>query len=83
VKPYNPIIGEQFYCSWDLEDSETKFYAEQVSHHPPVMCCFMETEKKNLKYKCTVEAGSTFTGNSAQTILLGEAILEVTNLKGF
>lgn len=40
-KPYNPIIGETFHCSWDVNDSETSssnrliYTAEQVSHHPP------------------------------------------------
>lgn len=41
-KPYNPIIGETFHCSWDVSDregSETShklvYTAEQVSHHPP------------------------------------------------
>ena len=45
-KPYNPIIGETFHCSWDLpsssdqsngapENSRVTFVAEQVSHHPP------------------------------------------------
>lgn len=57
-KPYNPILGEIFNCSFDVreecstgiernplnavndvppaeETREVRFYAEQVSHHPP------------------------------------------------
>ena len=47
-KPYNPIIGETFHCSWKIPpdpsggqgDNDRKPYlmtycAEQVSHHPP------------------------------------------------
>ncbi|KAH3883410.1 hypothetical protein DPMN_007365 [Dreissena polymorpha] len=44
-KPYNPIIGETFHCSWKIppEDVGTTrdspylmtYTAEQVSHHPP------------------------------------------------
>lgn len=45
-KPYNPIYGERFVCTWKHEDeSETKFFAEQVSHHPPISACFMINEK--------------------------------------
>lgn len=41
-KPYNPIIGETFHCSWRVQqpDNRTDFVhytAEQVSHHPPGM----------------------------------------------
>ena len=38
-KPYNPILGEKFFCFWDLNDAEgskTEFIGEQVSHHPPI-----------------------------------------------
>ena len=45
-KPYNPIIGETFHCSWNVNDMKSdlggpsqtgniSFTAEQVSHHPP------------------------------------------------
>lgn len=39
-KPFNPIIGETFQCiikSDKEEYGELKYYAEQTSHHPPVM----------------------------------------------
>jgi len=55
VKPYNPIVGEQFRCSWNLQNSETKFWAEQIAHHPPILSCFMENKEKNIKYGCTLE----------------------------
>ena len=46
-KPYNPIIGETFHCSWKIppktlgsdgdqgEHCLMTYTAEQVSHHPP------------------------------------------------
>jgi len=34
-KPYNPIIGETFHCSWKVRDDIVRYTAEQVSHHPP------------------------------------------------
>ena len=37
-KPYNPVIGETFCCSWKVpsgtEQHIVRFTAEQVSHHP-------------------------------------------------
>lgn len=61
-KPYNPILGETFSCSWDVreacstgvernplntandvsaseDDRTVRFFAEQVSHHPPGQQC--------------------------------------------
>ncbi|KAI9221371.1 hypothetical protein BC828DRAFT_404990 [Blastocladiella britannica] len=46
-KPFNPVLGEQFYCSWPAsaaaagtasgaEPHVTTMTCEQVSHHPPV-----------------------------------------------
>jgi len=32
LKPFNPIWGETFQC----KIGNTKFYAEQTSHHPPI-----------------------------------------------
>lgn len=32
AKPYNPILGEVFLCSW----GKMRFFAQQVSHHPPI-----------------------------------------------
>lgn len=41
-KPYNPILGEMFNCSWKVYGGENKpkesylvtFKSEQVSHNP-------------------------------------------------
>jgi hypothetical protein len=37
-KPYNPVLGEQYFAQWtgDAETGDTVLKAEQVSHHPPV-----------------------------------------------
>ncbi|KAI9321718.1 hypothetical protein BX666DRAFT_1904919 [Dichotomocladium elegans] len=40
-KPFNPILGEQFKCSWD---NGTYIVCEQVSHHPPVSGFYIENE---------------------------------------
>lgn len=40
-KPYNPILGEQFFC--DMGDA--KCVCEQVGHHPPISAFYLEDEK--------------------------------------
>ncbi|KAF9953609.1 Oxysterol binding protein [Modicella reniformis] len=46
-KPYNPILGEQFFAQWtgDEETGDTILKAEQVSHHPPIMGFHLENKK--------------------------------------
>ncbi|ORZ30340.1 hypothetical protein BCR44DRAFT_95178 [Catenaria anguillulae PL171] len=51
-KPFNPVLGEQFYCWWPADDKEgvpeTRMVCEQVSHHPPVGAFAIENDKKNI-----------------------------------
>ncbi|KAF9272227.1 glycerol ethanol, ferric requiring protein [Mortierella alpina] len=46
-KPYNPILGEQYFAQWtgDEETGDTILKAEQVSHHPPIMGFHLENKK--------------------------------------
>jgi hypothetical protein len=38
-KPYNPVLGETFECVFARgKADELWFFAEQVSHHPPISC---------------------------------------------
>lgn len=39
-KPFNPILGETF----ELKGEDYTYFAEQVSHHPPVSACIGESE---------------------------------------
>ncbi len=39
-KPYNSFLGETF----DFEKGDFRFFAEQVSHHPPVSAFYAETD---------------------------------------
>lgn len=43
-KPFNPILGETF----EMIGKDWKYFAEQVSHHPPVSACIAESD--NYKY---------------------------------
>ncbi|KAG0346974.1 glycerol ethanol, ferric requiring protein [Podila humilis] len=46
-KPYNPVLGEQFFAQWtgDEETGDAMLKAEQVSHHPPIMGFHLENKK--------------------------------------
>ncbi|CAJ0764813.1 8850_t:CDS:2 [Entrophospora sp. SA101] len=46
-KPFNPILGEQFFARWNDIDGcgETSLFSEQVSHHPPVSAFYLENKK--------------------------------------
>ncbi|KAF9372836.1 glycerol ethanol, ferric requiring protein [Podila verticillata] len=46
-KPYNPILGEQYFAQWTGDDELgiTVLKAEQVSHHPPIMGFHLENKK--------------------------------------
>ncbi|KAG0091187.1 glycerol ethanol, ferric requiring protein [Podila epicladia] len=46
-KPYNPVLGEQYFAQWtgDAESGDTILKAEQVSHHPPIMAFHLENKK--------------------------------------
>ncbi|KAF9965666.1 Oxysterol binding protein [Mortierella alpina] len=46
-KPYNPILGEQYFAQWpgDEETGDIVLEAEQVSHHPPIMAFHIENKK--------------------------------------
>ncbi|KAG0379632.1 glycerol ethanol, ferric requiring protein [Mortierella sp. AD032] len=46
-KPYNPVLGEQYFAQWtgDEETGDTVLKAEQVSHHPPIMGFHLENKK--------------------------------------
>ncbi|GAB1290814.1 Oxysterol-binding protein [Apodemus speciosus] len=40
-KPFNPVLGETYECI--RQDKGFQFFAEQVSHHPPISACHAES----------------------------------------
>jgi hypothetical protein len=42
LKPFNPLLGETF----EYIDNELgfRYFAEQVSHHPPISSCYVDSE---------------------------------------
>ncbi len=41
-KPFNPLLGETYENIRD--DKGFRFISEKVSHHPPIMACFAESD---------------------------------------
>jgi len=60
TKPFNPLLGET-YEFYDREH-EIKFFAEQVSHHPPIGASHIQSEHFEINFYLGVE--TKFTGNA-------------------
>jgi len=64
-KPYNPVIGETHVCKVHSEEfGETKFYAEQVSHHPPITAFTVRNKEKKVNVDGNITFGVRFETNS-------------------
>ncbi|XP_023227198.1 oxysterol-binding protein-related protein 11-like [Centruroides sculpturatus] len=81
-KPYNPVLGETFKCSWKIPNDDKKessssyipvtFVAEQVSHHPLMSSFYIECQKKKMFAEACITIKSKFLGISIGINLLGE-----------
>lgn len=72
-KPYNPILGEFFRCSYTYPNGTKGWYiAEQVSHHPPVSAYYYVSGENNLLVYGDLRPKSKFLGNSAATLMGGQ-----------
>ncbi|KAG9035438.1 hypothetical protein FRB95_011303 [Tulasnella sp. JGI-2019a] len=72
-KPYNPILGEIFRCSYEYPDGTKGFYvAEQVSHHPPISAYFYISPHNKIRIAGELRPKSKFLGNSVSTVMEGE-----------
>lgn len=80
IKPYNPILGEEFHCRWEHDDgSQTELHAEQVSHHPPISALNFRNEKNGIRYVSTGEFKAKFRGNYVDSVVEGNHVLELKN----
>jgi oxysterol-binding protein-related protein 8 len=80
AKPYNPILGEIFNCSYQLDDGSTsEYFSEQVSHHPPITSIYFKNEKNQLEVQANVSpvARIHIFSNSATIAMKGEYNLKV------
>lgn len=79
-KPYNPVLGEFFKCSYKYANgSEAVYIAEQVSHHPPVSAYYYICPAEGLIIYGELRPKSKFLGNSAATLMGGENRLILLN----
>ncbi|KAG9338615.1 hypothetical protein JZ751_025453 [Albula glossodonta] len=66
-KPFNPILGETYECI--REDKGLCFFAEQVSHHPPISACHCES--KRFTFWQDVRWKNKFWGKSMEILPIG------------
>ncbi|XP_025086490.1 oxysterol-binding protein-related protein 11-like isoform X3 [Pomacea canaliculata] len=92
-KPYNPIKGETFHCSWRLPQSSEEvkditscqskqgiqltYCAEQVSHHPPVSAFYFECPEKKICMNASIWTKSRFMGMSIGVVMVGKVSLRL------
>jgi len=74
-KPFNPILGETFQGYIE----ETPVYLEQVSHHPPICCYQMISEKFQITGRFEAQASSST--NSLKTKSFGFPKISFKNTK--
>lgn len=76
-KPFNPLLGETF--EFVPKDKKFKFFAEQVSHHPPIGVSRCESENYTLQLE--MELKTKFRGNSTDVIVLGKNHFDIPKYK--
>jgi hypothetical protein len=78
----NPIIGETFMCKWRLEDSESEYVAEQISHHPPhTAFCWYNRQHRISCHANLIPSYAKFSGNSANSQIKGKMVLRLEKYK--
>jgi len=78
-KPYNPILGENHIVYTEPENSKgpVVFFAEQVSHHPPVFAYLIESKNERIKVRSTDHFATKFHGNSISVAITGVTKIEL------
>jgi len=66
-KPFNPLLGETF--EFIPKDNKWKFFAEQVSHHPPIGIAEASSEQFTLHLE--MELSTKFRGNYTEVAVRG------------
>ncbi|XP_066251776.1 oxysterol-binding protein 1 isoform X2 [Euwallacea similis] len=69
-KPFNPLLGETYECD-RTDDLGWRCFSEQVSHHPPIVAQYCESEEWHCWQEFTMT--SKFRGKYLQIIPLGSA----------
>ncbi|OAF68520.1 hypothetical protein A3Q56_03768 [Intoshia linei] len=78
-KPYNPILGEFFECSYKCDETtksdQVYFISEQISHHPPVSAFYAESCENHIYIEGHIWTKSKFYGLSVGVDLIGGATI--------
>ncbi|KAH8555855.1 hypothetical protein BGW37DRAFT_478828 [Umbelopsis sp. PMI_123] len=75
-KPYNPVLGEQFFCAWD---DNTRIVCEQVSHHPPISGFFVENKKSGVYLNGHDGQKTRFSGTQMLVDQVGHCVIHLKN----
>jgi hypothetical protein len=72
-KPFNPVLGETFSATFGASPvssckDHVTWYAQQVSHHPPVSAFFARDDAGTIVVQGCFAPKSKFLGNSAASI---------------
>ncbi|GAM27260.1 hypothetical protein SAMD00019534_104350, partial [Acytostelium subglobosum LB1] len=79
-KPYNALLGENHQCFVRYPSGEgdrpatARFLAEQVCHHPPLSCFYIETTE-GISIECNVQFSAKFHMNSVSIVTSGSLII--------
>ncbi|MDP2437360.1 MAG: OSBP family protein, partial [archaeon] len=65
-KPFNPYLGE----TYQYDDGNVRFFAEQVSHHPPIGACVLDASQFTFFQDMCVQ--TKFGGNNLDVTPSGE-----------
>ncbi|VDK33129.1 unnamed protein product [Taenia asiatica] len=69
-KPFNPLLGETYECDRS-DDFGWRSFAEQVSHHPPVVAHYCESTRYGWKFWQEFTVNSKFRGKYLSLIPKG------------
>lgn len=75
AKPFNPLLGETY--EWQALDGKSRFIAEQVSHHPPVLAYQCENTVGDYSIYGEVEIKNKFWGKSVEVVPSGVVHLRI------
>ncbi|VDL18497.1 unnamed protein product [Hymenolepis diminuta] len=73
-KPFNPLLGETYECDRS-DDFGWRSFAEQVSHHPPVMAHYCESIRHGWKFWQEFTVDSKFRGKYLSLVPKGSTHL--------
>ncbi|CAO3631037.1 unnamed protein product [Cunninghamella blakesleeana] len=81
-KPYNPVLGEQYFMNWSTEDDKygiTNVCCEQTSHHPPITGFMMKNEKAGIELNGHTGQKTRFSTTSLICDQVGQTLLTLKN----